>query len=90
MRLDSAVQEGAVVPPFYDSMIAKLIVSGDDRAEAVSRLRAALSDFTIEGIATNLPLLKYIVRHPDFIENRVTTRWLEQTLLPDYANRPEG
>jgi acetyl-CoA carboxylase biotin carboxylase subunit len=87
VRLDTAMFEGALVPPFYDSMIAKLIVSGADRAEAVTRLAAALGTFEIGGIATNLPLLRFIAAHPDFIENRITTRWLEQTVLPAYANR---
>ncbi|MBL6616269.1 MAG: ATP-grasp domain-containing protein [Reyranella sp.] len=87
VRLDTAMFEGAVVPPFYDSMIAKLIVSGADRGQAVERLARALADFQIGGIATNLPLLRFIAAHPDFVENRITTRWLEQTVLPAYANR---
>jgi acetyl-CoA carboxylase biotin carboxylase subunit len=87
VRLDTAMFEGALVPPFYDSMIAKLIVSGADRAQAVQRLAAALADFEIGGIATNIPLLRFIAAHADFIENRITTRWLEQTVLPAYANR---
>jgi acetyl-CoA carboxylase biotin carboxylase subunit len=85
IRLDTAMYEGATVPPFYDSMIAKLIVKGADRAEAVDRLRAALEIFKIEGIATNLPLLAAIAAHEDFRTNRIDTRWLERTLLPAYA-----
>ena len=73
-----------MVPPFYDSMIAKLIVHGNDRSEAVMRLRDALDDFVIDGIATNLELLRYIVRHPDFIENRIDTRWAERVILPKF------
>ena len=87
VRLDSAMFEGAMVPPFYDSMIAKLIVTGADRAQAVQRLQAALASFTIEGIATNLKLLRHIAAHPDFIDNRISTRWLEQVLLPSYSQR---
>jgi acetyl-CoA carboxylase biotin carboxylase subunit len=85
LRVDSAMHEGASVPPYYDSMIAKLIAHGGDRAEALARLRAALDGFTIEGIATNLGLLRHIAAHPDFEHNRVSTRWLEQVLLPSYA-----
>ncbi|MCC2655223.1 MAG: acetyl-CoA carboxylase biotin carboxylase subunit [Panacagrimonas sp.] len=85
VRLDSAMFEGAMVPPFYDSMIAKLIVSGSDRATTVTRLQRALDAFVIDGIATNLRLLRHIAAHPDFIENRISTRWLEQTLLPSFA-----
>ncbi|WP_420464463.1 acetyl-CoA carboxylase biotin carboxylase subunit [Panacagrimonas sp.] len=87
VRLDTAMFEGAMVPPFYDSMIAKLIVQGADRQQAVLRLRDALANFCIEGIATNLPLLRHIAAHADFQNNRISTRWLEQVLLPSYAKR---
>jgi acetyl-CoA carboxylase biotin carboxylase subunit len=86
VRLDTAMRPGAVVPPFYDSMIAKLIVHGADRADAVARLTRALDQFRVEGIATNIELLRHIARHPDFINNHITTRWLEQTLLPAYES----
>jgi acetyl-CoA carboxylase biotin carboxylase subunit len=85
VRLDTAMHEGAVVPPYYDSMIAKLIVHGRDRSDCVRLLQRAVDDFHIEGIHTNLPLLRHIAGHPDFAANRITTRWLEQTLLPDYT-----
>ena len=84
IRIDTAMESGVMVPPFYDSMIAKLIVHGNDRSEAVMRLRDALDDFVIDGIATNLELLRYIVRHPDFIENRIDTRWAERVILPKF------
>lgn len=87
VRLDTAMHADAIVPPFYDSMIAKLIVRGKDRADAVARLASALDAFAIEGIATNLALLRFIVRHPDFVANDITTRWLEQKLLPAYEKR---
>ncbi|MFD2577807.1 hypothetical protein ACFSTD_02525 [Novosphingobium colocasiae] len=83
IRLDSHMAQGAVIPPFYDSMIGKLIVHGKDRAEAVSRLTDALDAFVVEGVPTTLGLHRAIVRHPDFIENRIHTRWLEQVLLAD-------
>jgi len=86
VRLDSAMFEGALVPPFYDSMIAKLIVHGDNRAAAVARMRQALDGFEIEGIATNLPLLRTIVAHPDYMSNQIETRWLERVLLPSLEN----
>jgi len=87
IRLDTAMTEGALVSPHYDSMIGKLIVWGRDRTKAIERLAAALGQFSIEGIKTNLPLLRYIVDHPDFKGNRITTRWLEQVLLPAYRNQ---
>ena len=84
VRVDSAVQEGSLVPPFYDSMVAKLIVTGADRAQAVARLSDALRRFKVEGIATNIPLLQAIVDHPDYRANAVSTKWLEDTLLPAF------
>ena len=74
-----------IVPPFYDSMIAKLIVHAPDRPAAVERLRAALESFVVEGISTNIPFLRAIAAHPDFIANRVDTRWLESVFLPQYG-----
>ena len=85
IRVDSGVAGGSMVPPFYDSMIAKLIVRGSSRAEAVDRLQAALARFEVGGIATNIPLLRAIVAHDDFRSNRVSTRWLETTLLPSFT-----
>ena len=84
VRLDTGVAEGSVVPPFYDSMIAKLIVRGADRNEAVSRLCSALDSFEVGGIGTNISLLRAIARHEDFRSNNVSTRWLETTLLPTF------
>ena len=83
--LDTAMEEGANVPPFYDSMIAKLIVHAPDRSKSVERLRAALESFVVEGISTNIPFLRSIAAHPDFISNRVDTRWLESVFLPQYG-----
>lgn len=85
IRLDTATQTGSAVPPFYDSMIAKLVVTGRDRAEAVNKLAGALGKFRIEGIGTNIPFLMAIAAHPDFKENRVSTRWLEQVLIPRFS-----
>jgi acetyl-CoA carboxylase biotin carboxylase subunit len=85
IRVDSGVDGGSMVPPFYDSMIAKLIVRGSSRSEAVDRLQAALARFEVGGIATNTPLLRAIVAHDDFRSNRVSTRWLETTLLPSFT-----
>jgi acetyl-CoA carboxylase biotin carboxylase subunit len=90
IRLDTAMEEGTLVPPFYDSMIAKLIVHAADRPTAVKLMKHALGQFEIGGIATNVGLLRTIVSHPDFIDNRVDTRWLETTLLPSLAKRKEA
>jgi acetyl-CoA carboxylase, biotin carboxylase subunit len=77
VRLDTHARAGYVVPPFYDSMIGKLIVSGADRTEALDRLQAAIRGFRLVGPKTTLPLAAFIAAHPDFRNNRITTRWLE-------------
>lgn len=80
VRLDTAVGEAAVVSPFYGGIIAKLIVSSSDRADAISRLRNALDDFEITGIKTNVTLLRRIVEDPELIDNRTSTRWLDGSI----------
>lgn len=87
IRLDSAVPPelgaaGFPIPPYYDSMIAKLIVHAPSRAAAVALLGEALARFEVEGIATNLGFLRAVAAHPDFIANRIDTRWLEREFLP--------
>lgn len=77
VRFDSAVYEGYQVPPFYDSMIGKLIVHGADRDEALSRARQALDHFEVVGIATTAGFHRRLIDHPDFLENRVHTRWVD-------------
>ena len=88
IRVDSHCHDGYLVPPYYDSMIAKLIVTADDRPACVERLRAALAHFEIDGLATNLPLLRHIVAHSDFAANNIHTRWLEQDVLPSFQQDP--
>ena len=84
IRVDSHCRDGYLVPPYYDSMIAKLIVTADSRPVAVERLQAALALFEIDGLTTNLPLLRYIAAQPDFAANKIHTRWLEQDVLPSF------
>ncbi len=86
IRIDSAVAEGSFISPYYDSMVAKLVVHGTTREHAVDRLAAALAAFTVEGIATNIPLLRFIVDHADFRSNRTNTRWLEDVALPVFRS----
>ncbi|MBK7862308.1 MAG: ATP-grasp domain-containing protein [Archangiaceae bacterium] len=78
VRLDAGYAEGDTVTPNYDPMIAKLIISGQDRAEAISRADAALQQFTIEGIKHNIPLHLRIVRDPAFKEGALDTKFLEK------------
>ena len=82
IRIDSHCRVGTFVSLFYDSMIAKLIVHGADRAEAVARMGGALEAFRIDGIDTNLAFQTRLVQHPDFVANRLNTRWLEDAFMP--------
>ncbi|RME22131.1 MAG: acetyl-CoA carboxylase biotin carboxylase subunit [Candidatus Zixiibacteriota bacterium] len=77
VRVDKAVYAGYTIPPFYDSMIAKLIVRARTRDEAVVRMRRALDEFIIEGVPTTIPFHREIFNHPDFIAGNYDTSFLE-------------
>ncbi|MDR0197528.1 MAG: acetyl-CoA carboxylase biotin carboxylase subunit [Oscillospiraceae bacterium] len=78
VRIDSAVYQGYIIPPFYDSMIAKVIVRGDDRTEAIRKMRVALSEFLIEGVVTNIDFQLGILRDGEFIGGKYDIGFLER------------
>jgi len=78
VRVDTHIYAGYTVPPYYDSLLAKVIVHGNTRAEALARMRQALDSFIIEGVTTTIPFLGRVMRHPDFIEGKVDTKFLER------------
>ena len=78
VRVDSALYAGYVVPPYYDSMVAKLIVHAPTRPEAIARMRRALAEFAIQGIKTSLPLHRRIMDAPEFVAGDYTIHWLER------------
>ncbi|OYV83125.1 MAG: acetyl-CoA carboxylase biotin carboxylase subunit, partial [Acidiphilium sp. 21-68-69] len=78
VRLDSALYAGYRIPPHYDSLVAKLIVHGRDRAEAIARMRRALGEFALSGIRTTIPLHLRILDDPGFRAGDYTIHWLEQ------------
>ena len=78
VRIDSAVYPGYVIPPYYDSMVAKLIVRGRDRAEALARLDRALSEFFIDGPQTTIPLGLALLKDAQFLSGQYNTRYLEK------------
>jgi acetyl-CoA carboxylase, biotin carboxylase subunit len=86
VRVDSHVFAGYEVPPYYDSLIAKLIVSGADRTQAISATLEALDDFGIEGVETTRDLVRAVLAHDDFEDDAINTRWLETTLLPSLSS----
>jgi acetyl-CoA carboxylase biotin carboxylase subunit len=78
VRVDTAAYAEAVIPPYYDSLIAKLITRGKDRQEAASRMARALGMFIVEGIYTSIPLQRKIVADPDFLAGDVDTKFMER------------
>ncbi len=78
VRVDSHVYAGYTVPPYYDSLLAKLIVQGRDRAEAVSRMRVALEAFVVEGVTTTIPFLARVMQNDRFARGDVDTKFLER------------
>jgi acetyl-CoA carboxylase biotin carboxylase subunit len=80
IRVDTAAHADAVIPPYYDSLIAKLIAHGHDRAEAIARMRGALDGFVVEGIKTTIPLHKRIIASPGFAAGKFDTHFLERQL----------
>jgi acetyl-CoA carboxylase, biotin carboxylase subunit len=80
VRFDTMLYEGYVVPPFYDSLLGKLIVAGDSREETLRRLRTALQDLSIEGLATTRGLHLALLDDEDVRNGTVHTRWLEDWL----------
>jgi acetyl-CoA carboxylase, biotin carboxylase subunit len=78
IRVDTAAHADAVIPPYYDSLVAKLIAYGDTRAEAIARMRRALEMFVIEGIKTSIPLQRKIMLDPDFCAGRLDTHFLDR------------
>ncbi|NTV75848.1 MAG: acetyl-CoA carboxylase biotin carboxylase subunit [Holophaga sp.] len=89
IRMDTAMHQDAVIPPYYDSMVAKLIAYGNDRTEALARMRRALDTIVVEGIKTTSPLHRRIMDHPDFIKGEFSTKWLEVFLAQLEKERAE-
>ena len=78
VRVDTGVYEGGEIPMYYDSMIAKLIVHGKDRTEAIEKMRSALNDFVIRGIHSNIPFQAALLQHPRFVNGDFTTGFIAE------------
>jgi acetyl-CoA carboxylase, biotin carboxylase subunit len=87
VRVDTHVYAGYRVPPYYDSLLAKVIVHGRNRDEALRRMGQALDSFILEGVTTTIPFLARVIRHPDFVSGKVDTRFLERE---SHLLRPES
>ncbi|MBV9153909.1 MAG: acetyl-CoA carboxylase biotin carboxylase subunit, partial [Alphaproteobacteria bacterium] len=88
VRIDSALYQGYEVPPFYDSLVAKLIVHGTSREECLMRLRRALEEYVIGGIETTIPLHQRLVDNADFRAGAYDIHWLQRFLAAPAAERP--
>lgn len=80
VRIDSHAYENYVVPPYYDSMLAKLIVHGEDRAAAIEAAKTALAQFKVSGLTTVIPFHEHLVNRPEFVRAEVHTRWIEENM----------
>ena len=80
VRIDSGVFQGYTIPPFYDSMVAKLIVWGKNRKEALERMKRALAEFYIEGIKTTIPFHKQVMNNKEFLRGHYTTDFVSKFL----------
>jgi len=78
IRVDSHAYVGYIVPPYYDSLLAKLIVHGRDRDEAIARMQRALDEMVIQGVQTTIPFHQKVLRHPDFLAGKTSTRFLDR------------
>jgi acetyl-CoA carboxylase biotin carboxylase subunit len=85
VRVDSGLYVGYKVPPYYDSMIAKLIVYGSTRERCIMRLRRALEEMVIDGVKTTIPLHQKLINEPDFLAGNYTIKWLEEWLAREAA-----
>src|SRR5699024_2260726 len=82
IRVESSIEQGSKITPFYDTMISKLISTGNNRNEAISMLNDALQNHKIEGIKTKIPMLKEVIHHEHFISGNTTTDFVEEHYLP--------
>ncbi|SMC08496.1 acetyl-CoA carboxylase biotin carboxylase subunit [Nitratiruptor tergarcus] len=81
VRMDTHVYCGYIVPPYYDSMIAKLIVWGEDRAKAIAKMKRALEEFEVSGIKTTIDFHKKMMENPDFLSNNFDTKYIDEKYL---------
>lgn len=87
IRVDSHCYAGYEVPPYYDSLLAKLIVTGEDRDAAIQHMHRALSRFVVSGVHTTIPFHRFVMERDDYRSGRFNTSWIEDTVLDHYNRR---
>jgi acetyl-CoA carboxylase biotin carboxylase subunit len=90
VRVDTACYPGWTIAPYYDSLLAKVIAYGEDRPQALRRLHRALHQLQVTGVATTASFIADVIAHPDVVEGRVHTRWLEDEFLPHWTPAEEA
>jgi acetyl-CoA carboxylase biotin carboxylase subunit len=85
VRFDSAIYTGYRIPPYYDSMVGKLIVFGDDREHCIRRLKRCLAEMALNGVETTIPLFRELIEQPEFLSGDYHIHWLEQWLAKEAA-----
>jgi acetyl-CoA carboxylase biotin carboxylase subunit len=81
VRVDSVVYAGYTIPPFYDSLIGKLLVWGKDREEAISRMQRSLQEFVVKGIPTTIPFHRQVLRNAFFQRGEIYTNFIQRRIL---------
>ncbi|MDD5087391.1 MAG: acetyl-CoA carboxylase biotin carboxylase subunit [bacterium] len=85
IRVDTHIYQGYTIPPYYDSLIAKLVAWGQDRSEAISRMLRALDEFVVEGVSTTIPFHRKVLLMEQFVNNEIHTKWIEDLLEREAA-----
>jgi len=89
IRIETGVQSGSVVTPYFDSMIAKIIVHGIDRADVIKKTLDALYEFSLIGLKTTVPFCRTVLQHPEFVNATYTTRWVDSVFTPEMLENEE-
>jgi acetyl-CoA carboxylase biotin carboxylase subunit len=84
IRVDTHCYKGYRISPFYDSLMAKVIATGDNRDAALENLKSALSNFDIAGVETNIPFLQFMINQPEFAQGNIHVKWIENTVMPKF------
>ena len=90
VRVDTHCYQGYLISPFYDSLLGKLIATGDDREQALENLKTALADFEIEGVESNIPFLQYLIEQPEFTAAKINIKWIESSVLSGFLGSTEN